>query len=145
MTSGWNFTSSRSTNVRVTLRKDDQGKFTRVANRELLAIKANPYWFGHDIYSPRNPEDGGPFTIGRVIHTSRSVGFTGYIGGVAVFSRALSGKQMEGLGAVWANSADLAGKVMGPGPGTRPLSGSCVLRRAGPSRRQRRPEQLETV
>ncbi len=32
---------------------------------------------------------GGPFTIGRVIHSSRSVGFTGWIGGVAVFDRAL--------------------------------------------------------
>ena len=36
-------------------------------------------------------KSGGPFTIGRVIHSSHSVGFTGWIGGVAVFDRALRG------------------------------------------------------
>jgi hypothetical protein len=35
-----------------------------------------------------------------VIHTGRSVGFTGYIGGVAVFDRALTPKQMERLAGV---------------------------------------------
>ena len=37
---------------------------------------------------------GGPFTIGRVIHSSRSVGFTGWIGGVAVFDRALTAEEL---------------------------------------------------
>jgi hypothetical protein len=84
------------TKVRVTLHKDERGKFTRVAARELVALKVNPYWFEHDLYSPADGQ-GGPFTIGRVIHTSRSVGFTGYIGGVAVFDRALGRRDMERL------------------------------------------------
>jgi hypothetical protein len=37
---------------------------------------------------------GGPFTSGRVIRSSRSVGFTGWIGGVAVFNQALSADEM---------------------------------------------------
>jgi len=88
------------TKVRVTLGKNAQGKFATLVDRKLVAIKANPFWFRHDIYSPPGPKDGGPFTIGRVIHSSRSVGFTGYIGGVAVFGRALSAKQMERLAAI---------------------------------------------
>ena len=82
------------TRVRVTLRA---GVATK---RELVALKANPFWFGHDLYAPQNEADGGPFTIGRVIHSSRTVGFTGYIGGVAVFQRALSAAQMERLAAI---------------------------------------------
>jgi hypothetical protein len=84
------------TKVRVTLHKDLRGKFTVVAGRELVALKANPFWFRHDLYSPGR-DAGGPFTIGRVIHTSRSVGFTGWIGGVAVFGRALTARDMERL------------------------------------------------
>jgi hypothetical protein len=84
------------TKVRVTLQKDSRGRFTRVAARELVALKANPYWFEHDLYSPESGQ-GGPFTIGRVIHSSRNVGFTGYIGGVAVFDRALGRRDMERL------------------------------------------------
>lgn len=77
-------------------------KFTKVrvvkgSKRELIALRANPYWFPHDLYSPPGAEQGGPFTIGRVIHMSRSVGFTGWIGGVAVFDRALSQAQMKRL------------------------------------------------
>lgn len=79
------------TKVRVTLRSG------AVVSRELVALRTNPFWFPHDLYMPPAAEDGGPFTIGRVIHTSRSVGFTGYIGGVAVFNRALSAEQMEAL------------------------------------------------
>jgi hypothetical protein len=82
------------TKVRVTREKG------RVVGRELVSLKVNPYWFAHDLYSPVRPEDGGPFTIGRVIHTSRSVGFTGYIGGAAVFSRALSPSQMRRLSGI---------------------------------------------
>lgn len=81
------------TKVRVTLRKGDDGRWQE-AQRELAALKANPFWFGHDLYTPNGVEDGGPFTIGRVIHSSRSVGFTGWIGGVAVFGRALSAREM---------------------------------------------------
>lgn len=44
-----------------------------------------------------NDGTGGPFTIGRVIHSSRSVGFTGWIGGVAVFKRALSADELKRL------------------------------------------------
>jgi hypothetical protein len=80
------------TRVRVTLRRES-GRWSE-KGRELLALKANPFWFGHDLYTPATRSDGGPFTIGRVIHSSRSVGFTGWIGGVAVFDRALSPKQM---------------------------------------------------
>jgi hypothetical protein len=85
------------TKVRVTLRRDAGGKFREVVSRELVALKANPFWFPHDLYAPQTVADGGPFTIGRVIHTSRSVGFTGYIGGVAVFGRPLTKKQMQRL------------------------------------------------
>jgi hypothetical protein len=88
------------TKVRVTLRKDKRGKFTIVAGRQLAAIRANPFWFGHDLYAPPGGDDGGPFTIGRVIHSSRSVGFTGYIGGVAVFGRALTAAEMRRLAAI---------------------------------------------
>jgi hypothetical protein len=70
----------------------------RILNRELAAIRANPYWFPHDLYMPPSAERGGPFTIGRVIHMSRNVGFVGWIGGVAVFDRALSRGQMARLG-----------------------------------------------
>lgn len=85
------------TRVRVILGKDERGRFSRVLRRELVALRVNPFWFAHDIHAPPTPADGGPFTIGRVIHTGRSVGFTGWIGGVAVFNRALSPKQMKRL------------------------------------------------
>lgn len=88
------------TKVRVTLRKNRQGRFATVVKRDLVALKANPIWFGHDLYAPESAADGGPFTIGRVIHTGRSVGFTGYIGGVAVFGAPLSAKRMERLAAI---------------------------------------------
>ncbi len=55
----------------------------------------NPYWYPHDLYDPGSVEEGGPFTIGRVIHVSRGVGFLGYIGGVAVFDIALSQARMK--------------------------------------------------
>ena len=46
---------------------------------------------------PADDGCGGPFTIGRVIHSSRSVGFTGWIGGVAVFNRALTKAEIKTL------------------------------------------------
>ena len=73
----------RYTKVEVTLR---DGK--EVA-RDLVALRLNPWWYPHGLCSPKDAQGGGPFTIGRVIHSSRSVGFTGWIGGVAVFDRAL--------------------------------------------------------
>ena len=85
------------TKVRVTFHKDRRGRFTEVVRRELASLRANPFWFEHNLYTPRTREDGGPFTIGRVIHMGRNVGFTGYIGGVAVFDRALTPQQMRRL------------------------------------------------
>jgi hypothetical protein len=79
----------RYTKIHVTLRKNADGQFAE-ASRDLVALRLNPWWFPHDLYSPANDGSGGPFTIGRVIHSSRSVGFTGWIGGVAVFDRALT-------------------------------------------------------
>ena len=95
-TNAWSCRSFRFTKVRVTLRR---GRKSAV-KRELVALRVNPFWFGHDLYAPRLPEDGGPFTIGRVIHSSRGVGLTGYIGGVAVFGRALSAQEMKRLSEV---------------------------------------------
>ena len=69
--------------------------------RDLAAVRLNPWWFSHDaLYTPANDGTGGPFTIGRVIHSSRSVGFTGWIGGVAVFNRALSPTELNQLSAL---------------------------------------------
>jgi len=85
----------RYTRVKVTLRKGGQGEFA-VASRDLAAVRLNPWWFPHAIYSPDSTQ-GGPFTIGRVIHSARDVGFTGWIGGVAVFDRALSASELEKL------------------------------------------------
>jgi len=65
--------------------------------RDLVALKLNPWWYPHDLYTPANDGSGGPFTIGRVIHSSRSVGFTGWIGGVAVFDRALTEEELNTL------------------------------------------------
>jgi hypothetical protein len=84
------------TRVRVTLRKHTS-RSPDVVKRELIGLRVNPFWFSHDLYTPATPEQGGPFTIGRVVHTSRAVGFTGYIGGVAVFSRALTAAEMARL------------------------------------------------
>jgi len=78
--------------------------FTKVRvstkGRELVALRANPFWFPHDLFTPKGADHGGPFTIGRVIHSSRGVGFVGEIGGVAVFNKALSLAQLQKLAAV---------------------------------------------
>ena len=84
----------RYTKVMVTLRNGEE------VERELVGLRLNPWWYPHDIYSPKDAESGGPFTIGRVIHSSRSVGFTGWIGGVAVFDRALSEWELRALAAL---------------------------------------------
>jgi hypothetical protein len=73
-------------------------QFVRLdAGGRLAALRVNPYWFPHDLYSPASQEEGGPFTIGRVIHQGRSNGFIGAIGGVAVFNRALPPKELRRL------------------------------------------------
>ena len=84
--------------------------FTKVrvspSGRELVALKANPFWFPHDLFTPAGADRGGPFTIGRVIHSSRGVGFVGEIGGVAVFNKAISPSQLQKLAAVGRGTAD---------------------------------------
>ena len=86
----------RYTKIEVTLRKGPNGQFAE-AGRDLVALRLNPWWYPHGIYVPKDATSGGPFTIGRVIHSSRSVGFTGWIGGVAVFDRALRKEELEKL------------------------------------------------
>jgi hypothetical protein len=84
----------RSTKIEVTLRGGKE------VSRELVALRLNPWWYPHDLYSPKDSQSGGPFTIGRVIHSSRGVGFTGWIGGVAVFNRALDAAELQTLTAL---------------------------------------------
>ncbi len=84
----------RYTKIEVTLQDDKE------IARELVALRLNPWWFPHDLYTPKDAKSGGPFTIGRVIHSSRGVGFTGWIGGVAVFDRALSENELQTLAAL---------------------------------------------
>ncbi|MEQ1854287.1 MAG: hypothetical protein ABMA01_22180, partial [Chthoniobacteraceae bacterium] len=84
----------RFTKIEVTLRGGKE------VARDLVALRLNPWWYPHELYSPKDAQSGGPFTIGRVIHSSRSVGFTGWIGGVAVFNRALSAEEMAKLSAI---------------------------------------------
>jgi hypothetical protein len=84
------------TRVEVTLRKGENGRFAETG-RKLVGLRLNPWWYPHGIYVPPNDGSGGPFTIGRVIHSSRSIGFTGWIGGVAVFDRALNGEELAKL------------------------------------------------
>jgi len=79
------------TKVKVTLLAGQE------TERELVSLRLNPWWYPHGIYQPKNDGTGGPFTIGRVIHSSRSVGFTGWIGGVAVFDRALTPEELAKL------------------------------------------------
>jgi hypothetical protein len=78
----------RYTKIAVTLRDEKE------VARNLVALRLNPWWYPHALYSPKDAQSGGPFTIGRVIHSSRSVGFTGWIGGVAVFDRALTAEEL---------------------------------------------------
>jgi hypothetical protein len=86
----------RYTRVRVTQRRDENGRWIE-SGRELEALKINPWWYPHGIYEPADDGSGGPFTIGRVIHSSRSVGFTGWIGGVSVYDRALRAEELAAL------------------------------------------------
>jgi len=81
----------RYTKIEVTLRGGKE------VARDLVGLRLNPWWYPHDLYTPKDAQSGGPFTIGRVIHSSRSVGFTGWIGGVAVFDRALDARELTKL------------------------------------------------
>jgi hypothetical protein len=87
------------TRIRITKRKSADGSWA-VTGRDLADVRLNPWWYPHGIYAPPDATSGGPFTIGRVIHSSRSVGFTGWIGGVAVFDRALNPREMQQLAAL---------------------------------------------
>lgn len=87
----------RYTRVRVTMRAGEE------TGRELVALRLNPWWYPHGIYEPKDDGTGGPFTIGRVIHSSRGVGFTGWIGGVAVYDRPLSAEELAKLHALAGN------------------------------------------
>lgn len=84
------------TRVRITSNKTADGQWLE-RERDLVGLRLNPWWYPHDLYTPADDVSGGPFTIGRVIHSSRSVGFTGWIGGVAVYDRALSGEELTRL------------------------------------------------
>ena len=86
----------RYTKLEVTLRKGGDGRFTETS-RELVGLRLNPWWYPHGLYAPKDDGSGGPFTIGRVIHSARGVGFTGWIGGVAVFERALTPEELARL------------------------------------------------
>lgn len=89
----------RFTKVREVYNGTAGGRFELV-RRELAALRVNPYWFGRDLYAPETPDEGGPFTIGRVIKSSRGQGNTAFFGGVAVFDRALTAKEMAALAEV---------------------------------------------
>ena len=64
---------------------------------ELVALKVNPYWFGHDLFSPASAEVGGPFTLGRVIHSNRHPTLSAWFGGAAVYARPLGPEEMARL------------------------------------------------
>lgn len=89
----------RYTKVQITLSKTPGDQWLET-HRDLVALRLNPWWYPHDLYTPADAKSGGPFTIGRVIHSSRSVGFTGWIGGVAVFDRALHAEELSKLNAL---------------------------------------------
>lgn len=90
------------TKVRVTMAYNAEGGWD-VTGRELEGVRLNPWWYPHGIYAPANDGSGDPFTIGRVIHSGRSMGTTGWIGGVAVYNRALNEAELQAL-------ADLSGE-----------------------------------
>lgn len=85
------------TKVAATYRKNPDGGWGDPVRLELVALKTNPYWLGHALYSPSTAEDGGPFSIGRVVHSGRGGRLTAHIGGVAVYQRALSREEMGRL------------------------------------------------
>ena len=99
------------TKVEITLQEGGDGQFVET-KRDLVGLRLNPWWYPHGLYTPKDDGSGGPFTIGRVIHSSRGVGFTGWVGGVAVFDRALSPGELAKL-------QDLRASVVTGGPVSR--------------------------
>ena len=93
--------------IEATYQVKPDGKLGKPLKRDLVALKSNPYYFGHDIYAPKTMEQGGPFTIGRVIHSNRHATLSAWIGGVAVFDRALSDQEMKKLATI-GNCSDTA-------------------------------------
>ena len=85
------------TKVRVTLVPADDGTMRELPEAELAALKVNRYWFGHDLFSPASAEVGGPFTLGRVIHSNRHPTLSAWFGGAAVYARALRPDEMARL------------------------------------------------
>lgn len=85
------------TKVRVTLVPAGDGTMQELPEAELVALKVNPYWFGHDLFSPASAEVGGPFTLGRVIHSNRHRTLSAWFGGAAVYARALGPEEMARL------------------------------------------------
>jgi len=83
------------TKVKLTFQKDSSGAFQKEVGASLIALKVNPYWFGHDIYCPASETEGGPFSIGRVIHSNRHSTLQAQIGGVAVYDQPLTPEQMR--------------------------------------------------
>ena len=88
------------TKVEATYQVQPDGALGKPLKRELVAMRSNPYYFGYDIYAPKSIEQGGPFTIGRVIHSNRHPTLSAWIGGVAVFDRALSDDEMKRLATI---------------------------------------------
>ena len=93
--------------IEATYQVKPDGKLGKPLKRDLIALKSNPYYFGYDIYAPKTMEQGGPFTIGRVIHSNRHATLSAWIGGVAVFDRALSDEEMKKLATI-GNCSDTA-------------------------------------
>ena len=85
------------TKVRVTLVPAADGTMKELPEAELVALKVNPYWFGHDLFSPASAEVGGPFTLGRVIHSNRHPTLSAWFGGAAVYARPLGPEEMARL------------------------------------------------
>lgn len=88
------------TKVEATYPLRPDGTVGKPLKRELVAVKSNPYYFGFDLYAPETMEEGGPFTIGRVIHSNRHATLSAWIGGVAVFDRGLSDDEMKRLATI---------------------------------------------
>ncbi|ODS86184.1 MAG: hypothetical protein ABS46_01385 [Cytophagaceae bacterium SCN 52-12] len=83
--------------TKVRERRKKSGRKFVTQERELVALRANPWYFGHDIYAPASAEEGGPFTIGRVIHSNRHGTLEAWFGGVAVYDRVLGVDEMKKL------------------------------------------------
>ena len=84
----------RYSRVKVTPHIAADGTATATA-RDFADVRLNSWRFPHDsLYTPANDGTGGPITIGRVIQSSRSVGSSGGLGGVAVFHPALNAEKL---------------------------------------------------